>query len=89
MSSRKSYFLQTQHAQTVELERWVESACHESQVRTAEVAAARTEGQCAVERATATEQKLDVAKAHMVETEAVLRKSLEALELERKARSDA
>ena len=42
-----------------------------------------------VERATAAEQKLDAVKAHLVETEAALRKSLEALEAERKARSDA
>ena len=39
----------------------------------------------AVERATAVEQKHDAAKAHFAETEAVLRKSLEALEVERKA----
>ena len=43
---------------------------------------------CAVERATAAEQKLDVAKAHLAKTEVVLKKSLEALEAERKAQSD-
>ena len=43
----------------------------------------------AVERVTATEQKLDMAKAHLAKTEAALRKSLEALEIERKAWSDA
>ena len=43
----------------------------------------------AVEQAAAAEQKLDAAKAHLVETKTVLRKSLEALEVERKARSDA
>ena len=37
----------------------------------------------------ATEQKLDVVKAHLAETKAALRKSLEALEAEQKARSDA
>ena len=44
---------------------------------------------CAVERATATEHKLDEAKAHLVETEAALRKSLEALKVEQKPCSDA
>jgi len=34
-------------------------------------------------------RKLDAAKAHLAETVAALRKSLEALEAERKARSDA
>jgi len=43
----------------------------------------------AIERATATEQKLNVVKAYLVEIKAALRKSLEALEEERKARSDA
>ena len=43
----------------------------------------------AVERATAAEQKLDAAKDHLAEIEAALRKSLEALEVERKARPDA
>ena len=42
-----------------------------------------------VERATATKQKLYTAKAHLAETKAVLRKSLEALEAEQKARLDA
>jgi len=37
----------------------------------------------------ATEQKLDAAKAHLVETKAPLRKSMEALEAEQKAWSDA
>ena len=36
---------------------------------------------CAVERMTAAEQKLDTAKAHLVETKAALRKSLDALEV--------
>ena len=43
----------------------------------------------AVERVTAAKQKLDMMKVHLVETEAVLQKSLEALEAEQKARSDA
>ena len=43
----------------------------------------------AVKRVTVAEQKLDAAKAHLAETEAALKKSLEALEAERKARSDA
>ena len=36
----------------------------------------RAKGQCVVERATATEQGLEAAKAHQVETEAGLRSSL-------------
>ena len=43
---------------------------------------------CAVEQAIVAEQKLDAVKAHLVEIEAALKKSLEALEAERKARSD-
>ena len=35
------------------------------------------------------ERELDAAKVHLVETEAALQKSLEALEVERKAWSDA
>ena len=41
------------------------------------------------EQATAAERGPDAAKVHLVETEAVLQKSLEALEMERKARSEA
>ena len=59
MSSRKSYFLRMEHTRMAELERWVESACRESQVRAAE---ARAKGQCAAERATAVEQGLEAAK---------------------------
>ena len=62
---------------------------HESQDWAVEATGARATEMCAVERVIAAEQKLDVAKAHLVETEAALRKSLEALEAERKARSDA
>ena len=43
----------------------------------------------AVERATTAEQKFDAVKAHLVKTKASLRKSLEALEVEQKAWSDA
>ena len=75
--------------------RWVdklrhelESARHESQDWAAEVTGAWATELRAVERATAAKQKLDAAKAHLAETEAMLRKSLEALEVERKARSD-
>ena len=50
---------------------------------------ARATEMLAVERATVVEQKLDAVKAHLAEIEATLRKSLEALEAERKARSDA
>ena len=42
----------------------------------------------AVERANAVERELDAPKAHLAETEAALRKSLEALEAERMARSN-
>ena len=42
-----------------------------------------------VERATATKWELDAARVHLVETEAALQESLEALETERKARSKA
>ena len=43
----------------------------------------------AAERATAAERELDAAKVHLVGTEAALQKSLEALETERKAQSEA
>ena len=43
----------------------------------------------AAERATAAERELDAAKVHLVGTEAALQKSLEALEAEQKAQSDA
>ena len=43
----------------------------------------------AIERLIAAKQKLNAAKAHLVEIEAALRKSLEALKVEWKARSDA
>ena len=94
MSSRKSYFLRVEHARMAELERRVESACRESQVRTAEAAVARVEGQRAAERATTAEQGLEVVKARheeiemglrtsLANTEAALQEALVALELER------
>ena len=42
-----------------------------------------------VERATATERGLDAVKVHLAKTEVALQKSLEALEMEQKARSKA
>ena len=76
------------------LERQVESACRESQVRTAEAVAAWAEGQRAAERATAAEQGLEAAKARheeievglqmsLANTEAALQEALAALEPER------
>ena len=63
MSSRKSYFLRMEHARMAELERRVEFACRESQVRAAKAAAMQAEGQRAAERATATEQGLEIGRA--------------------------
>ena len=40
---------------------------------------------CAVEGATTTRRELNMAKAHLAKIKAVLQKSLEALEVERKA----
>ena len=40
----------------------------------------------AIERATAAEQKLNTVKAHLAEAKVALKKSVEALEAERKAR---
>ena len=72
-----------------ELERQLESAHRESQDRAAEVAEPRAAELLAVKRAAAAELGLDVAKVHLVETEVALQKSLEALEMEQKARSEA
>ena len=96
MSSRKSHFLQAEHARTAELEHRAESACRESQVRTAEAVVAWAEGQRVAEWATVAEQGLNAAKAHheeikvglqtsLANTEAVLQEALAALELERAA----
>ena len=43
----------------------------------------------AVEWATVVERELNAAKVHLSETKVALQKSLEALEVEQKARSDA
>ena len=75
--------------QVNELRHQLESVHRESQNRVAEATGARALELCAVERATTVEQKLDAAKVHLVETEAALQKSLEALEVEQKARSNA
>ena len=93
MSSRKSYFLQVEHAHMAELEYWVESAHRESQDQ---VATAWAEGQRVAERATAAEQGLEATKARqaktvvelwasLVSTEAALQEALAALDLERSA----
>ncbi|XP_066334499.1 uncharacterized protein [Miscanthus floridulus] len=94
VSSHKSYFFRAEHARMAELERRAEFVCHESQIRAAEEAVARAEGQCAAERATATELGLEAAKARheeieaglrtsLANTEAVLQEALAALEPER------
>ena len=96
MSSYKSYFLRTEHAQTAEPEHRVESACRKSQVRTAKAAAARAKGQRAAKRVTAVEQGLEAMKARhedieaglstsLANTEAALQEALAALEPERAA----
>ena len=100
MSSRKSHFLRVEHARMTELERRVESACRESQVRAAEAAAAWVEGQRVAERAITAEQGLEAAKVRQEETkaglwmslantEAVLQEALAALEPERAAQERA
>ena len=50
---------------------------------------ARAAEQRAIEQATTAKWELDAVKDHLVKTKAALRKSLEALEAEQKARSDA
>ena len=66
----------------------LESARRKSQDRADEVTGARAVELRAVEGATAVEWELDAAKGHLVEIEAALQKSLEALEEEQKDRSD-
>ena len=66
----------------------LESIYSESQDWAAKVTGAWATELCVIERATAAEQELDAVKAHLAETEAALQKSLEALEVERKAQSD-
>jgi len=81
--------------QEVKASRWVdelrhqlESTHHESQDQAAEATGARATELLAVEWATGAERELNAAKVHLAETEAALQKSLEALEAERKARSN-
>ena len=88
-SLRKSYFLWEEHDwmereaamswQIDELEHQLESTHRESKDRVAEVTGARAVELLTVERATAAEQRLAVAKVHLTETEAALQKSLETL----------
>ena len=72
-----------------ELKHQLESAHCESQDWAAEAMGAWAVELRVAKRATAVEQELNVAKVHLAETKAVLQKSLEALEAEQKARSDA
>ena len=82
-----------------ELERELESTHHESQDQVAEATEVRAAEVLTTERATAVERGLDAVKARQAKTEALLQKSLadteaalqsslEALESERKARSE-
>ena len=66
----------------------LESARCESQDQAAKAMGAWATELRAVELATTAERELDAVKVHLAETEATLQKSLEALEAERKARSD-
>ena len=50
---------------------------------------ARATELCAIEWVTATEREINAVKVHLAETEAVLQKSLEALEAKQKAWLDA
>ena len=70
-----------------ELERQLDSTRRESQDRVAEAMGAWAAELLAAERATTAERGLDAAKVHLAEIEAVIQKSLEALETEQKARS--
>ena len=67
----------------------MESAHHESRDQVVEVMGEQVAELLAAEWATVIERGLDVAKVHLAETEAVLQKSLETLETEQKARSEA
>ena len=71
-----------------ELDRQLESAHYESQDRVTEASRARVVELLAVEQATTVERGLDVVKVHLAKTKAALLKSLDALEMERKARSE-
>jgi hypothetical protein len=72
-----------------ELQRQLEFTRHESQDRAAKATGARATELLAAEWATAAKLGLDAAKVRLTKTEAVLQKSLEALETERRARSKA
>ena len=72
-----------------ELERQLESTHCESQDRAAVAMGTWLSELLVMERATAAERGLDAMMVHLAETEAALPKSLEALETERKARSEA
>ena len=72
-----------------ELERQLESVCRESQDRVAKATGAWAAELLAAEQVTAAERGLDAVKVYLAETEAVLQKSLEALETEQKAWSEA
>ena len=72
-----------------ELECQLESTLCESQDWAAKAIGAWVVELLMAERATAAERGLDAAKVHQVETKAALQKSLEALEMERKAQSEA
>ena len=95
MSIHKSRFLWEEHGrmeqevvalrQVDELRHKLESARREFQDWVSKAMGAWVVELRAVERATTAKQKVDAAKAHLAETEAVLSKSLEALEAERKA----
>ena len=61
-----------EHAWIVKFEHQLESACRESQDRSAEPTDAWAVEVLAVERTTATERGLEAAKAHHLETEAAL-----------------
>ena len=71
------------------LQRQLESARCESQDRAAKATGAQAMELLVAERATAAKRELDVVKVHLAETEVALQKSFEALETERKARSEA
>ena len=103
MSSHKSCFLRMEHARMGELERQLESARRESQDRAVEATKAWAVELLVVEWVTAVERGLNAVKAHeaalqksLADTEVVLQRALEtldmewkALESERKARSEA
>ena len=55
----------------------------------AEATGARAVELLVAEQTTAAERGLDAVKVHLAETKAALQKPLEALEIERKARSEA